>query len=181
MNKRQLAENEKPFQNKEICTSFTHRLYCILCKSQNFSIQNVLQVEGVGRALLQTIPPSPPQFLDQLNTDRGLLLFFSEKGSVNPDFGIGNVLAFNFKKYYAWQSWFKLTYLDLSALLALFSVPPRQEFQRCWLLIAVNNSPDRIYMTTGFAWKNKKCCQIIFRWQNARAELISKKGTQLHR
>ena len=47
-------------------------------------------------------PPFPsPQFLDQLNTDRGLLLFFSEKGSVNPDFGIGNVLAFSFKKYYA--------------------------------------------------------------------------------
>ena len=45
--------------------------------------------------------PLPPQFLDQLNTDRGLLLFFSEKGSVNPDFGIGNVLAFSFKKYYA--------------------------------------------------------------------------------
>ena len=98
MNKSQLAENERPFQNKEICTSSTHRLYCIVCKSQNFSIQNVLQAL-VGLYCRQSSPP--PQFLDQLNTDRGLLLFFSEKGSVNPDFGIGNVLAFSFKKYYA--------------------------------------------------------------------------------
>ena len=99
MNKRQLAQNQRPFQYKEICTNFTLRLYWI---SIGLQISKLLDSgdSGVGRALLQTIPP-PPQFLDQLNTDRGLLLFFSEKGSVNPDFGIGNVLAFNFKKYYA--------------------------------------------------------------------------------